>query len=772
MGVTAANPPSAGSLPPVGAALQHRPWRKLGSLSSGLMGLENFLARAAFDRAPWVAVGFAVGVGAWFVLPGQWDWLALLATCLAAALGTMALLRRDGQFPYVRQSLVLLALALAGGCIAVWSKSALVGTPAIPGPVAVELAGRVLTREEQPAEGRVRLVLATREPASGRAIRVRINLPAKWDRAEISEGALVRLRARLMPPAPPMLPGGYDFARSAWFDGLAATGSALGEVTLVSPGEAGGWLARIKRGLSDHVRSRLAGTPGGIAAALASGDRGAIAEADEQAMRDAGLTHLLSISGLHVSAVIAAAYVLGLRLLALWPWLALRVRLPIMAAAIGALAGIAYTLVTGAEVPTVRSCVGAVLVLLALALGREPLSLRMLAVAALFVMLLWPEAVVGPSFQMSFASVIAIVALHSAEPVRRFLAVRDEPWWRRGMRQAVMLLGTGLVIELALMPIGLFHFHRAGAYGAFANVIAIPLTTFVTMPLVALALVADTVGAGAPFWWLTGKSLDLLLALAHWTAAQPGAVNRTPAMGSGSYALFLAGALWLALWRGRVRLLGLLPAALAMASLALLRPPDVLISGDGHQVALTGVVPDQLLVLREGRSSFARDTLAEMAGMDGAFRAIAEAPGAQCSADFCRIDLLRGRRTWRLLIGRSHDMVPERELAAACEGVDIVVSDRWLPRSCQPALLKADRNLLAQTGGLAIDLEHRAIRTVAETQGTHGWWRGGVPGFDRTYPRAGPQNQPAPLRPSEPAHVAGSPAVSPELASMPAKALN
>src|SRR5699024_5877039 len=122
------------------------------------------------------------------------------------------------------------------------------------------------------------------------------------------------------------------------------------------------------------------------------------------------------------------------------------------------------------------------LVLVALALGREPLSLRMLAVAAFFVMLLWPEAVVGPSFQMSFASVIAIVALHGSAPMRAFLAAREEAWWAWSARRVAMLLASGLVIEFALMPIGLYHFLRAGVYGAFANVIAIPLTTFMTMP--------------------------------------------------------------------------------------------------------------------------------------------------------------------------------------------------------------------------------------------------------------------------------------------------
>ena len=218
--------------------------------------------------------------------------------------------------------------------------------------------------------------------------------------------------------------------------------------------------------------------------------------------------------------------------------------------------------------------------------------MRMVAVAAALVLLIWPEALVGPGFQMSFASVIAIVALHGSAPMRAFNAPREEPLWARWLRQLGSILLTGVVIELALMPIGLFHFHRAGVYGALANVIAIPLTTLASMPLIALALLFDAVGAGAPFWWLAGKSLELLLALAHWTASMPGAVTMMPAMGDAAFALFLAGGFWLALWRGRSRLLGLVPATLGLFLLLQVRAPDLLISGDGRHVGITGEAAD------------------------------------------------------------------------------------------------------------------------------------------------------------------------------------
>ncbi len=749
MASEAAFGPSLPGEPAVGAALQHRPWRRLRSLSSGLHALitqlEEFLGQAGFDRMPWLAIAFAAGIGLWFQLASPREWLTLTCACLAASVAGFALMRRFGDYPYLREAVGLATLAIATGCLTVWAKSEMVGAPGIVKPFAGTITGRVMTRQEQPADERTRLVLAMREPETGRAIRIRLNVPIEHDQPAAVEGAVVRVKARLMPPAPPMLPGSYNFARAAWFGGLAATGSALGPLDIISNGEGGGWIARTQRSLSGHIHSQLDGSPGGIAAAFASGDRGGIAEADEAAMRDSGLTHLLSVSGLHVGAVIAGAYFLAIALFALWPWLALRVRLPVVAAGVAAGAGIAYTLLTGAEVPTVRSCAGAILVLLALALGREPLSLRMLAIAALLIMLLWPEAVVGPSFQMSFASVLAIVALHGSEPVKRYLAPREEGWWMRRWRGFAILLVTGLVIELALMPVAFYHFHRAGIYGAMANTVAIPLTTFVSMPLIALALFFDTAGAGAPVWWLVGKSLEALLGLAHWTAARPGAVNHLPAMGEGRFILFIAGALWLALWRGRVRLLGLIPATMAALSLMALHPPDILISGDGRHVGITGEAGGKLLVLREGRSSYARDNLTEIAGMDGETLALAEWPGAQCNADYCTLALRRNGRDWHLLIARGMDPVPERALAAACELSDIVIAARWLPYSCKPRWLKVDRTMLGKSGGLTIDLGRAKVVTVADGQGEHGWWQVSERQRERRFTKKQSESQPPSL---------------------------
>ena len=739
MGEDPGGPDAAGPSTP-------RPWQTARVLSSARSMLahlpdaaERFLAGAGFDRAPWLAVVFALGILAWFAMPGPWQWSAGIATGGGLMLGALMLWppgsTADETRANLRLALVACGLVFALGIAVVWARSAIVGAEPMARPVVALIDGKVLEREDQPADGRLRLTLAARlsrdgvEPATAHKIRVNVPL-ASFGKAgvppDLAEGAVVRLRARLMPPASPMLPGSYDFARAAWFKGLSATGSMVGGLTVLQPAPEKGGVASLQRALAEHVRARVAGSAGTIAAAFASGDRGSIAAADEAAMRDSGLTHLLSISGLHVSALVAAAYFVAIRLLALWPALALRVRLPVVAAAAGALAGIGYTILTGAEVPTIRSCVAALLVLGALALGREPLSFRMVAIAAAFVLLLWPESAIGPSFQMSFSAVIAIIALSTCGPVRAFLAPRDEPWWRKGGRRVVMLFVTGVVIELALMPIVQFHFHRAGLYGSVANVLAIPLVTFISMPMIALGLLLDLAGLGAPCWWVVQQSLDLMLWIAHFTAGQPGAVRLTAQMSGLAIALFVAGELWLALWQGRVRLAGLIPVAAAIGLVWATPVPDLLVAGDGQQVGITAPGADgetRLLVLRDSRSSYTRDNLMELAGVSAEPVPLVDWDSARCSSAFCTVVLHRGGREWVLLLGRGRAQVEERALAAACADADIVVSERFLPRSCRPRWLKADRRYLAQSGGLAIDLASATVTSVGQSQGEHGWWR-------------------------------------------------
>lgn len=692
-------------------------WDRLRGLSSVQRTIEQFLSGRPFERAPWLAVGFGGGIAAWTMLEGPWQWAAFLALCAAAML-LAPLVAPGGVADHLRHAIFAMALMAAAGCGTIWVKSAAVGVSPIPARETVWLAARVIDRQDSVAG--VRLLIAARIAGVERPMRARVLVPAPLDRAGLQPGAVFAAKARLTPPPPPMLPGARDEAFADWFAGIGAVGSIGGPITLISAAAPAPSLRRVQEALRDHVLSHLRGSAGGIAATLASGDRGAIARADADAMRDAGFAHLLAIGGLHVGAVIGLVYLLVLRGLGLFPAIALRLRLPLVAALAGALAGVTYGLITGAQVPTMRAGIGALLALGALALGRDPLSMRLLAFAALLVLLFWPESLAEPGFQMSFAAVTAVIALNTSGPVRGFMARRDEGLLARIGRHVVLLALGGLAIELALLPIALFHFHRAGLYGALANLLAIPLVTLVAMPALGLALALDTLGLGAPAWWVTGHALDAVLWVAHATASLPGAVTTLPAMPGWILGLWCVGGCWLALWSGWVRGWGLVPMGLAALLWLSIRPPDILVTGDGRHIGIAGLGPD-LVVLSPGQGLGQRDALLAASGMAGHTPALEQWPGARCDHDFCALALTRyGRRTV-LLIARSHRRFNAEGLAPACAQSDLVIADRVLPVACHPRRLLIDGALLARTGGLTIDLASGTIRTVAGTSGRHPW---------------------------------------------------
>ncbi len=211
---------------PGGAALQHRQWNSRRQLSRALAAFEGFLSHSGFDRGPWLVVAFGAGIGAWFALPSQGHWGVLCLLCLCLCLAARHRWARCGPYHYVSQALFWVPLLVAAGCIVVWARSALVGEPPIERPVAGTFAGRILSVEAQPAQHRTRFVVAMRAPDTGRVIKVRLNLSEDFRAEPPPVGSLVRVKARLMPPAGPMVPGSYDFARAAWFSGLAASGTA------------------------------------------------------------------------------------------------------------------------------------------------------------------------------------------------------------------------------------------------------------------------------------------------------------------------------------------------------------------------------------------------------------------------------------------------------------------------------------------------------------------------------------------------------------------
>ena len=300
------------------AALEHAPRRfSVDFVARAEARIEAFLEAERTQLPLWFTVAFAGGIVAWLGLPGPRQWAAFLVIAAGIALSGFAWGRgRLGR------ALLLGGLALAAGSGLIWTRSAWVAAPRLERPNVATIEGRVERVEHLVAKGDLRLTLT----ANGDMPRLRLSLPAKEAPAGLGRGARVRVKARVQPPPAMALPGGHDFGRDAWVEQRGGAGRAIGPVEVLEPGAAGG-LDGVRDALGAHIRSRLPEASGGVAVALANGDQAGVGEEDADAMRRSGLTHLLSVSGLHIAAAVGAAMLLSLRLLSLSERLALRFNL-------------------------------------------------------------------------------------------------------------------------------------------------------------------------------------------------------------------------------------------------------------------------------------------------------------------------------------------------------------------------------------------------------------------------------------------------------------
>ena len=566
------------------------------------------------DRWPlWLPVALGAGAAVYFALPMEppapagWGALALAGLLAAVAAATRA----------ARPALALLA-ALALGFAGAKCRADAVAAPVLARAGIVHLNARIAGIEA--ADAGVRLILD--QPISGalRRAPALLSVTQRGDGAGLMPGDWISLTAGLSPPSPPAEPGAPDFARAAFFRRLGGSGFLLGQATPAMAPWPPTWRERIAQDVAGlrwtmtrRIRAVLPGSEGAIASALITGMRGGIADDDEAALRDAGLAHVLAIAGLHMALMGMGLFWLLRAVLAAFPYLALHYPIKKWAAG-AALAGSAfYLVISGAAVPAVRAFTMLAVGLVALLFDRPALSMRALALAAAILLLLRPESITEPGFQMSFAAVAALVAAAEAS---------------RGAGRGVIghlnaIFVTSAVASLATLPVSLFHFGRATHYAVLGNLLAMPVMGLVVMPLATLSVAAMPFGLEDVPLRLLGQGIHLMLALGRAVSGLPGAVTPAASMPVAALALMALGGLWLAIWQRRKRWLGLAGIAAGIAVAALARPPDMLVAADAATVAVRGADGRLHFPLRPADRFAARAWLTQ----DGDAREVAAATG-------------------------------------------------------------------------------------------------------------------------------------------------
>jgi competence protein ComEC len=684
--------------------------------------LERWFAAdtAAGRLLPWLPVCFGIGIVIYFAAehePALWAGLVLTGILSIIAYIARA---RPVAFP-----LLIGATAAAAGFAVATVKTARIAHPILQHSAwNVPLSGFIEVREQREKTDRIVVRVHSIEGRL-RDAPERVRLSVK-KRTAPPVGTFVQVTARLNPPLRPLRPGGYDFSRDLYFQRIGATGFVTGAIRIAEPPvPPSAWvryataIAKMRAVIDTRIRAALSGDEAAIASALLTGTRDAISAPVNDALFISGLGHVLSISGYHMAVVAGIVFFAVRGLLALVPLLALRYAIKKWAALAALAAALFYLLLSGAEVATQRSFIMTAIVLIGVMIDRAALTLRNLALAALAVLIFIPEAVVHPSFQMSFAATMALVAAYE----------RGIPWMQAGAetprgarialwggREIATLIVMSLAAGCATMPYVGYHFHRLGPYGVIANVLAMPIVSVLVMPAGLLAILAIPFGLDGPLWRLMGLGIDWMIWVAQFVAGLPGAVGRIVAFGGGPLLLCTLGLLLLCLLRSHLRWAGAVVIAIA-AFWAFRAPvPDVHVGNRGNVVAVRGA-SGKLSVMRTANG----DTfpVREWLAADADARAVNDPSlkdGVTCDEIGCIARLRDGAIVALPFAAEAFE--------EDCRRAALVASQRTAPPSC--AATAIDRTQWLRTGAAAL------YRTGS------GWERvvAYPPGYDRPWARA------------------------------------
>lgn len=677
--------------------------------------LERFLEREGETLLYWGTVLFGAGIGLYFLL----DFEPPLFAPVLAAVVLFAASALTGKSLALTLLMRALAVVAAGMAVAAF-RTADLATETIAretGPVAVE--GRLALVEDR-VEGGLRLTIdRVADPLPGK-----VRITVRTDYPELAPGMTVATRAILLPLPEPVIPGGYDFGRQLWFDGIGAVGFAVAPVEVSALPDALSFTERVRamrERIASRIRDVVPGSAGGVSAALVTGIRDGIPEAVNENMRIAGLAHLLAISGLHMALITSILFFAIRAGLALVPRIALQYPVKKIAAGAAFAGALVYLFLSGMSVSTIRAFIMVGIVLLAVVMDREPISLRLVSIAALVILVLTPEALLHPSFQMSFAAVIGLVAAYRAFwPQFAKLSGGPEGGWVAKLRLYVLgIILSTLIAEVSIAPVAYYHFGRFSTFAVLANITAVPATGLWVMPLGLLGLLFFPFGLDAIFWKGMAAGVTVILETAKGVAQLPGADFLLPAMPFAAFILFVTAGLWLCLWRGRgMKRFGIAPLVLGFAVYIADDPPDIVTDREGRLTAVRGA--DGLYYFSSlNAARFSRENWQQHFGQKQALRfrdfPAGNPHGLRCDALGC---------VWRTQQGTTvaFSRAPAA-LAEDCRRADVIITPDYAPFACKDAKPVIDRARTLREGAHAVWLEggKAKIESVAAARGKRPW---------------------------------------------------
>lgn len=535
----------------------------------------------------WLPVAFGLGIAVYFLLPQEPFW----------AVGPLLFLMCMAGFLLTRRNVCLycffLALCFAtGGFALIQTKANLAAAPRLSKNMRfVWVEGTVDQVELYPNARRLTLSDVFIDRISPEKTPKRVRIRANGLSPEIKKGDRIEIRANLMPPGLPTEPGGYAFCRPLWFSQIGATGYATGHPVVLQKKDALSGMdlfENLRQKIGDRIRTVLPPEQAGVVLPLVIGSGTSISQKTYNHYRDAGIAHVLSVSGLHMMLIAGLVFAFMRFFLTLFPPVALRINTKKTAAVVALIIPFLYLMISGLAVPAQRSYLMLFVVFTAVILDRQALSVRNVCWIGFFILLFKPESLITASFQLSFGAVLALICAYEAlkKPVQIYLHKQKNKCVRWLIGLAFGFLITNIAAGLATSPIAVYHFYRYPTYGILGNFLTSSLFGILIMPLLLISVLC------MPFGWdvyplkAAGFFLDLVADITAWIAGLPKASVLVPALPTWGFACFILGGLWVCLWRTKIRLGGLVFLFIGAFSFLCHTTPDLFISQGGRLIGL------------------------------------------------------------------------------------------------------------------------------------------------------------------------------------------
>lgn len=420
--------------------------------------------------------------------------------------------------------------------------------------------------------------------------KAKITINGDKDKLSFGIGDVIKFKANLKPPSRPLVPEGYNFARQNFFDQIGASGFCISNVYIIKKNnnKLANYIANLRLEFSRRIKNAIGSEAGSIAAALILGEQSAIDKQVLNSMRVSGLTHILSVSGLHLSMVSIICFFLVRFVLSCSLYIGQNYDTKKIAGYVSLLFTLGYLLISGMQIAAVRSYIMVVCVIVAVLLDRQEYALRSVCFAAFIMLIFAPESALHPSFQMSFSAVIALV---SGYELYLSKIIRSEEYNIFSKIKSYLFgaLAATFVAGLATAPFAIYYFNQYSNYSLLANMIVSPVTSFIIMPMVVLTCILYPFHMEQFPLWVMKFGIDFMVKMANWIGQFPKALVMLPNMTQSTLMLFVVGLLWLCLWQQKWRMLGVLPIVGAMIMLTNITRPDLIVDSHSGSVFVRSV---------------------------------------------------------------------------------------------------------------------------------------------------------------------------------------